>query len=80
MAQVARGVQVKLDVLRWDEVDLSIEARLLEVAAAGEVPADAELDYGEDEDTGQAAASEAVEAEGAVAVVTPEPEVRSEAS
>jgi exoribonuclease-2 len=73
MGQVARGAQVKLDVLRWDEVDLSIEARLLEVAAA-EIPADAELDYGEDEDTGQAAASEAVEAEGAVAVVTPEPE------
>jgi exoribonuclease-2 len=72
MQQVARGAQVKLDILRWDEIDLSIEARLLEVAA--EVPADAELDYGEDEDTGQAAASEAVEAEGAVAVVTPEPE------
>jgi exoribonuclease-2 len=77
MGQVARGMQVKLDILRWDEVDLSIEARLLEVEA-GVVPADAELDYGEDEDTGQAAASEAVEAEGAVAVVTPEPDVTPE--
>jgi exoribonuclease-2 len=74
MPQVVRGAQVKLDILRWDEVDLSIEARLLEMPAAAEISPDAELDYGEDEDTGQAAASEAVEAEGAVAVVTPEPE------
>jgi exoribonuclease-2 len=74
MPQVARGAQVKLDILRWDEVDLSIEARLLEVAAAADISPDAELDYGEDDDTGQAAATEAVEAEGAVAVVTPEPE------
>ncbi len=74
MPQVTRGAQVKLDILRWDEVDLSIEARLLEMPAAAEISPDAELDYGEDEDTGQAAASEAVEAEGAVAVVTPEPE------
>jgi exoribonuclease-2 len=73
MPQVARGAQVKLDILRWDEVDLSIEARLLEVQTAAEIPADAELDYGDEEDSGQAAASEAVEAEGAVAVVTPEP-------
>src|SRR3569832_2502534 len=27
----ARGTQVKLDLLRWDEVDLTIEARLLEI-------------------------------------------------
>lgn len=74
MPQVARGAQVKLDILRWDEVDLSIEARLLEMPVAAEISPDAELDYGEDEDTGQAAAAEAVEAEGAVAVVTPEPE------
>jgi exoribonuclease-2 len=73
MASVARGAQVKLDVLRWDEVELSIEARLLEVAAAAAISPDAELDYGDDEDSGQAAAAEAVEAEGAVAVVTPEP-------
>jgi exoribonuclease-2 len=74
MPQVARGAQVKLDILRWDEVDLSIEARLLEVPVAAEISADAELDYGDDEDSGQAAATEAVEAEGAVAIVTPEPE------
>ncbi|WP_426174381.1 ribonuclease catalytic domain-containing protein [Massilia sp. TWR1-2-2] len=74
MPQVARGAQVKLDILRWDDVDLTIEARLLEIPVAAEIPADAELDYGEAEDSGQAAAAEAVEAEGIVAVVTPEPE------
>jgi exoribonuclease-2 len=64
MPQVARGAQVRLDILRWDEVDLSIEARLLEVQEA------AAVDIGdEEEDTGEAAATEAVEAEGAVAVV-----------
>jgi len=34
MPQVARGLQVKLDLLRWDEVDLTVEARLLEIPAA----------------------------------------------
>ncbi len=31
MPQMARGAQVKLDLLRWDELGLSVEARLLEV-------------------------------------------------
>jgi len=69
MPSVARGAQVRLDIVRWDEVDLSLEARLLEVAAA---PAEA-LDLGEEEeegaDTGEAAAAEAAEAEGAVTEV-----------
>lgn len=39
MPQAARGTQVRLDLLRWDEVDLTIEARLLEIAAAGAEPA-----------------------------------------
>jgi exoribonuclease-2 len=34
MPQVARGLQVKLDLLRWDEVDLTVEARLLEIPTA----------------------------------------------
>jgi exoribonuclease-2 len=76
MPSLPRGAQVRLDILRWDEVDLSIEARLLDVpvptAADAAMPVDAELDY-EEEDSGQAAASEAVEAEAAVAVVTAEP-------
>ena len=80
MPAVARGAHVKLDILRWDEVDLSIEARLLEVTADDVIAPDAELDYEEEEaaeqapvaDSGEAAAQEAVEAEGAVAVVTDE--------
>ena len=74
MPQVARGAQVKIDILRWDEVDLSIEARLLEVAAVA--PAEVDLDFEEDEgpDAGEAAVEEVVEAEGVVAVVTTDPE------
>lgn len=33
MPQAARGTHVRLDLLRWDEVDLSVEARLLEIAS-----------------------------------------------
>ncbi|USX15370.1 RNB domain-containing ribonuclease [Oxalobacteraceae bacterium OTU3CAMAD1] len=49
MPSVARGAQVKIDILRWDEVDLSIEARILEIPATEAVAADAELDYEEEE-------------------------------
>ncbi|WP_305823425.1 ribonuclease catalytic domain-containing protein [Massilia brevitalea] len=74
MPQVARGVQVKLDIVRWDEVDLSLEARLLEVAQAapGEELAfdEEEGEGGEAGDTGEAAVEEVVEAEGAVAAVS----------
>jgi len=77
MPQVARGAQVRLDILRWDEVDLTIETRLLEIPAAEAISPDADLEFEEDEevvaDSGEAAAAEAVEAEGAVAVITPEP-------
>ncbi|CAN5418802.1 RNB domain-containing ribonuclease [soil metagenome] len=39
MPQLARGTLVKLDLIRWDEVDLTVEARLLEVySTAIEVP------------------------------------------
>ena len=71
MPPVARGAQVKLDILRWDEVDLTLEARLLEVA---EVAPDAALELEEEEegDTGEAALAEVVEAEGVVAAVTTE--------
>jgi len=71
MPPVARGAQVKLDIVRWDEVDLSLEARLLEVAQAA--PSE-ELAFDEEEggvaDSGEAAVEEAVEAEGAVAAVS----------
>ena len=48
MPQVARGLQVKLDLLRWDEVDLTVEARLLEIPAA-QASVDAEPMDDEDE-------------------------------
>lgn len=48
MPQVARGLQVKLDLLRWDEVDLTVEARLLEIPTAQQ-PADTEPMDEEDE-------------------------------
>jgi exoribonuclease-2 len=72
MQSAPRGAQVRMDIVRWDEVDLSLEARLLEVAAA--TPADAaafELEEEEAGDSGQAAAAEAVEAEGEVTVTDP---------
>ncbi|MQR01350.1 ribonuclease catalytic domain-containing protein [Glaciimonas soli] len=46
MPAVARGAQVKLDILRWDEVDLSIEVRLLEVLTP---PASDQLEEQEDD-------------------------------
>ncbi|WP_295995465.1 RNB domain-containing ribonuclease [Rugamonas sp.] len=64
MPSVARGAQVKLDILRWDEVDLTIEARLLEIPAAVTVSGDAELDYEDEEEgaEGEAGAGEAADA------------------
>ncbi len=71
MTSVARGAQVKLDIVRWDEVDLVLEARLLEVAAAAPDESIG-LEEEEEGDTGEAAVAEVVEAEGVVAVVTTE--------
>ncbi|MBB3213784.1 exoribonuclease-2 [Herbaspirillum sp. Sphag1AN] len=50
MPQIARGLQVKLDLLRWDEVDLTVEARLLDVPVAQPANADAVLNEDDDED------------------------------
>lgn len=45
MPTIARGTPVRLDLLRWDELDLSVEARLIEIAAdAAPVPEEAEFD------------------------------------
>jgi exoribonuclease-2 len=77
MPQVARGAQVRMDIVRWDEVDLSLEARLLEVAEpTPEAAAALELEEEEEAaadgvDTGEAAAAEVAEAEGAVTVTDP---------
>lgn len=50
MPAVARGSQVKLDLLRWDEVDLTIEARLLDITqdASGTAPAELDEEMAED--------------------------------
>jgi exoribonuclease-2 len=45
MPQAARGTQVKLDLIRWDEVDLGIEARLLEMTTSA-----VEAEVAEDDD------------------------------
>ena len=49
MPALARGAQVRLDLLRWDVVDLTIEARLLEVKAVE--PAAEDLSDEEEEDS-----------------------------
>ena len=72
MPPVARGAQVKLAIVRWDELDLTLEARLLEVAAPAAGDAAPEDDDEDGADSGQAAVEEAVEAEGAVVVVAPD--------
>jgi exoribonuclease-2 len=73
MPQAARGAQVRLDIVRWDEVDLSLEARLLEVAAPAPDAPELEEEEEEGVDTGEAAVAEAAEAEGAVSDVTAAP-------
>ncbi|MBA5688125.1 ribonuclease catalytic domain-containing protein [Rugamonas apoptosis] len=71
MPQVARGAQVKLDILRWDEVDLSIEARLLEIPTTDTVATDAELDYEDEDDV--SAVETAAEEQAEAAPATDEP-------
>jgi exoribonuclease-2 len=44
MMPLPRGTQVRLDLLRWDEIDLSVEARLLEVEAGPSRNTMAEVD------------------------------------
>jgi exoribonuclease-2 len=45
MPQMARGAQVRLDILRWDEVDLNVEARLLELlSTVSELDEDEEME------------------------------------
>ena len=44
MPQLARGAHIKLDLIRWDEIELTVEARLLEVTSTGTDDAIAELE------------------------------------
>ena len=51
MPAAPRGAQVRLDLLRWDDVDLTVEARLLEIitpAAGATVPEEVEVDVEND--------------------------------
>ena len=67
MPQVARGAPVRLDVLRWDEVDLSVDVRFLELASTL-ASGDTELGYAdEDEAGGEAAGATADEVTGEAA-------------
>ncbi|RJX33742.1 MAG: RNB domain-containing ribonuclease [Oxalobacter sp.] len=50
MQPLARGAQVRLDLLHWDEVDLTIEARLLEIKSTD--PASLDLPEEDEEDDG----------------------------
>jgi exoribonuclease-2 len=71
MPSVARGAAVKLDILRWDEVDLTIEARLLEIptdTVATDV--DFEDDEVEDAPAGDAEVADQTAAEENTAEVT----------
>ncbi|HTH45165.1 MAG TPA: RNB domain-containing ribonuclease [Oxalicibacterium sp.] len=55
MPQVARGSQVRLDLLRWDEVDLTVEARVLDIVQQADASAAADL---EEEIEGEEAAAD----------------------
>ena len=46
MPLLARGTQVRIDLIRWDEVDLSVEARFLDISADAVTE---RLDDGEEE-------------------------------
>jgi exoribonuclease-2 len=65
MPQVARGTQVRLDLLRWDEVDLSVEARILEIgdAAGAELPLEADESLSDDIETSQESATPSIASE-----------------
>jgi exoribonuclease-2 len=57
MPQIARGSQVRLDLLRWDEVDLGVEARILDIVQQGDAAAAEAME--EDEAEGDEAVADA---------------------
>lgn len=72
MPQAARGSQVRLEILRWDELDLSVEARVLEMLASTE---DDLGDETEDELEAEVVVDEiAVAVDEAVEIVEAQPE------
>lgn len=74
MPSVARGSHVKLDLLRWDEVDLALETRLQEGSITLPVEPEAELDEEEaPADPAQPTEADAEEAALASETVVTEP-------
>jgi exoribonuclease-2 len=74
MPAVARGSHVKLDVLRWDEVDLNLETRLQEGSIT--LPAEPEAELDEEEtpaDPAQPTEADAEQASLASETVVTEP-------
>ena len=60
MAPTARGAQVRLDILRWDELELSVEARVLEVlATVSELGEEEEADVSAEAELSAEAAADA---------------------
>jgi exoribonuclease-2 len=73
MPSTQRGSQVRLDLVRWDEVDLTVEARLVEIVqAAPDATLAEELPDDEvaDEPTAQALVED--QAEGGAEIISPE--------
>lgn len=72
MPQTARGAQVRLDILRWDEVDLTVEARLLELLTTVTELDEEELDDEVSTEVAEdfSSAEHLVEADGAEAAQT----------
>ncbi len=65
MPSVARGSQVRLDLLRWDDVELSVEARFIDVATAAPIAAGDEIeDEPDDGDQAESADNAEGSAEG----------------
>lgn len=73
MPSVARGAQVKLDILRWNELDLSVEARLLEMLTTV-------TDEGMDEEVDAADATNDTDEEGAESDAESDAETKAEES
>jgi exoribonuclease II len=72
MPPLARGAQVKLDLIRWDEVELTVEARLLEVAALPALEVDEIADMAEPAEDEAVAAAESVPDNNGAAEIVPE--------
>ncbi len=70
MPAVARGTQVLLDILRWDELELSVEARLLDIAEVAPPDIDLEREMAEAAEAAQAAEASGAEADDSAITVT----------